>query len=207
MGLLKLGKAQIFSFDAIIAVITFVVILLSSIWIWDYSREKIYLTERRYDLELISKNVLSVLVETPGNPANWTNISDTDFNQTNINSLGLARSSSHNNLNLGLKGRSGGLVFSDYLVLEVDKIERFDNLSSLKYDACKKILGILGPNYEFGIDVNVLNGSNYVTRYQIGTTVTPISKDIVRADRYALLNGTWTNVVFKVWQECGDAVC
>ena len=90
MGLLKLDKAQIFSLDGIVAVITFIIILIASMWLWDYSREKIHLTERRADLEIISKNALSVLVETPGNPANWTNLSDSDFNRTNIYSLGLA---------------------------------------------------------------------------------------------------------------------
>ena len=82
-----MAKAQIFSLDIVIAAGIFILILLSTASIWDYSREKILIEETRNDMEIIARNALSVLIETKGSPKNWTAY---EFNQTNINSLGLA---------------------------------------------------------------------------------------------------------------------
>lgn len=201
------NKAQVFFVDAAVATIVFLLILVASMWLWDYSMEKIELTERRNDLELISKNALAVLVETPGDPSNWTNVSEFDFNETNINSLGLVRSYSQNDLDIIRKGKSAGLTIDNYLVLDENKIQRLDALYPQKYGIYKKTLGILGPNYEFQLMIKVWNGTGYDTQYEVGPNPGPNVLDIVRADRFALLNGEWANVVLKVWKECGGAIC
>lgn len=195
------NKAQIFSADLAIATVTFLVILVSSMWLWDYSIEKIELSERRNDLEMISKNALAVLVETPGSPSNWTELSEADFNETNIYSLGLARSYSQNNLDVARKGKSAGLSIDNYLVLDENKIQRLIALYPQKYTTYKKVLGILGPNYEFQLIIKVWNGTDYSTQYEIGSSPSQNVMDIVRADRFVLLNGEWTDVVLRLWKE------
>jgi len=202
-----INKAQIFSIDAIIAIVSFLVILISAVWIWDYTKEKIELNERRNDLELISMNALAVLVETPGDPANWTGIQDDDFNQTNVLSLGLARSYSASNVDVARKGKSAGLSINNYLVMDIAKIQRLYDSNAQKYEMYKKILGILGPAYEFQLLINRWDGNNYVTEYEIGAAPNSTAANIVRADRYALLDNNRVNVVFKVWQQCSDVTC
>lgn len=201
------NKAQIFSADMAIAIVTFLVILIASMWLWDYSMEKIELTESRNDLEFISKNVLTVLVETPGNPSNWTDTSEADFNENNIYSLGLAKSYSQNNLDIARKGKSAGLTINNYLVLDENKIQRLDVLNPQKYSTIKRILGILGPDYEFQLIIKVWNGTSYNTEYETGSTPGSSVTDIVRTDRFALLNGNWANVVLKIWKECESVTC
>ena len=204
---LKMTKAQMFSLDAVIAASVFMVIIITSAWAWTYTQEKIDLTEKRNDLEIISKNALACLVETPGYPANWTNISESDFNETNILSLGLARSFSINGVDLDEKRKSAGLSINNYLVLDKNKITKLVELNSQKYSTYKRILGILGPDYEFQLTIKVWDGSSYNTNHEIGLAPTYTASNILRADRFALLNGNWTNVVLNVWQECSGVTC
>ncbi|MFH1317041.1 MAG: hypothetical protein ABII01_05980 [Candidatus Woesearchaeota archaeon] len=200
-------KAQMFSMDLIIAMISFLIIILIGIWTWDYTLEKSYLTELRGDLEIISKNSLNVLVQTPGDPSNWNGLSDEEFNRSNIISLGLAKSSSKSGIDIQEKGKSAGMMTSNYLDLDTSKIERLSELNATKYDDFKRMIGILGPEYEFEIRVMVWNGTGYSTRHQIGARPADASQNIVRSDRFALYNGTWANVLFYIWQECIGVRC
>ncbi|MGM5485485.1 MAG: hypothetical protein ACQEP1_06470, partial [Nanobdellota archaeon] len=60
------SKGQLFSSDLVLAVLIFIIIIISSAWIWDTTKERIYLTESRNEMEFLSGNTVSVLVNTVG---------------------------------------------------------------------------------------------------------------------------------------------
>lgn len=133
MRINKKKKAQIFSVDLIVALITFIIIMIGIAWVWESSREKINLNEQENDMNLISIFALSSLIETPGNPSDWELIDDADFDENNIGSLGFAQDSiSPWNLNY-------------------DKILKLYDLREVEYETMKKILGMRGAGYEFNI--------------------------------------------------------
>ncbi|MBW2984327.1 hypothetical protein KY361_04385 [Candidatus Woesearchaeota archaeon] len=175
-----MDKAQIFSLDVVIAIGIFILILLSAGLIWNYSREKIAIEETRNDMEIIARNALSVLIETKGNPNNWTSYA---FNESNIKSLGLA---------------------DEFLEVDSTKIS---SLSSADYSTAKTILGILGPNYEFGLDIDIWNGTDYTANYTIGLPPNATASEVVKAERFVLLDNSWTKATMKLWKSCEDATC
>lgn len=175
-----MNKAQIFSLDVLVAIGIFIFILLSAALIWNYSREKIAIEETRNDLEIIARNSLAVLIETKGDPKNWTAYT---FSQTNILSLGLA---------------------DEFLVLNQTKIS---SLSSANYSAAKTILGILGLNYEFSLNVDTWNGTSYTPNYTIGTAPNATASEVVNIERFVLLNNKWTKAAIKIWKSCEDITC
>ncbi len=175
-----MAKAQIFSLDIVIAIGIFILILLSTALIWQYSMEKISIEETRNDMEIIARNVLSVLIETKGTPTNWT---DYTFNQTNIQSLGLA---------------------DEFLILNQTKI---NSLLSADYSTAKTILGILGSNYEFILNMDIWNNSVYVANYTIGLSPNATASEIVKVERFVLLDSLWTKATIKLWKSCEDITC
>lgn len=193
--MIQAKKAQIFSLDLIVAVTMFILILISIAWAWDYSREKITLTEKRNDMLLISQNVLSVLVETEGNPANWSSFSVDDFNESNIFSIGLTKSLAAGDTTI--KNSARALSHNGFSNLEISKAITLNNFDSQKYVTYKKILGI-NP-YDFQLMIGIWNGASYSTSYVIGLEPAN-AENIIHADRFVLLNGTWSKVSLKVWQ-------
>lgn len=200
-------KAQIFSLDMIVGIISFIIIILIGIWAWDYSNERIYLTETRNDLEIISKNTLNVLLQTPGNPANWTDLQDSEINKTNIISLGLAKSKSLNNKDTEERSRSSGLTKYDYLVLDPEKLKKLNDSASLKYSTYKKILGIAGAGYEFQLEIKEWDTDEFITEYQIGLEPSLNARNIVRSDRFALISNNKAHIILKIWKECTRERC
>lgn len=131
-------KAQIFSIDLIIALITFIIIMVGIAWVWESSREKINLNEQENDMNLISIFALSSLIETPGNPPNWDEFDDADFDENNVASLGFA----YNSL-------SPWMLDEDKML----RLHELDELNSTQYETMKKILGLRGASYEFNIRI------------------------------------------------------
>jgi hypothetical protein len=164
-------KGQIFSADLIFASSAFLIVIFLSIWSTTYINQKTNLIDVRNDLDLISENAMSSLVETPGNPDNWETIAFNDFNQSNIFSLGLAKSNTQGNSQN--KGNSFGILNQNYLVLDWNKIETLSTFNSEKYEVYKTLLGILGPNYEFYLSINMWNGTDYEMIHEIGEIVNP----------------------------------
>ena len=175
-----MAKAQAFSVDIFIAVGIFIFILLSAALIWNYSREKIAIEETRNDMEIIARNALAVLIETKGNPKNWTSYT---FNQTNILSLGLSDS---------------------FLALDQTKIS---SLSSANYSTVKTILGILGSNYEFRLNIDTWNGTTYISNYTIGLSPNATASEVVKVQRFVLLNNNWAKAALKLWKSCEAITC
>ena len=131
-------------------------------------------------METIARNSLAVLIETRGNPTNWT---DYELDETNIYSLGIA---------------------DDSLVLNENKII---SLSSADYSTAKTILGILGPNYEFTLAIDAWNGSSYANNYTVGLSPNASASEIVKVERFALLNNVWTKATMRLWKSCEDVTC
>ena len=204
MTMLKLNgrnKAQFFSVDLVVAILLFITIIISSIYIWDYSKERIFLAEKRNNLNLLARNTLSSLVETSGNPSNWSSIPETEFNENNILSLGLLKSHSLNNYDQIKKSRSGALGLNNLAILDKNKIETLSNFNNTKYETQKKILGLLGPNYNFELQIKKWNETAFEINYNIGIPPTNESRNIVRLDRFALLDDEYVNVIIKVWEK------
>ena len=166
----------------IIASGIFIVVLLSIAWAWDYSNEKISIDERRNDLEIIARNALDSLIKTEGDPGSWNELAEADFNENNVYSLGLVKNNFGQN------------------VLDSDKIQKLVDLEATKYGTFKKILGILGPGYEFELKVSIWAGSSYSDTYTIGLTPIANTKNIVNIDRFVLLDGDFAKINIKVWE-------
>lgn len=175
-------KAQIFSLDLIIAIGIFIIVLLSISWAWDYTNQKIFSDEKRVDLEIIARNAIASLVETQGNPTDWETLLEADFDENNIYSLGLVKNNFGNN------------------VIDANKIQRLDTLDLAKYETYKKILGILGPNYEFQLKIAIWGGASYSDLYTVGLAPTATTKRVINIDRMAILDTSFAKINIKVWE-------
>jgi hypothetical protein len=166
--------------DTIIASGIFIIILLSAAALWDYAGESIRIEETRNDMEMIARNALSVLIETEGQPSDWT---AQPFNQADIQSLGLADS-----------------------FLELDPM-KISALYSANYTMAKTLLGIIGLDYEFGLDIRLWNGTSYSTGYMVGLLPNVTASEVVREERFSLVNNTWAKATILLWKSCEDITC
>ena len=198
-------RGQVFALDLMIAIAAFLIILLSSIWLWEYMNEKINSIEKNNDLGMIAKKTISALTDYPGRPANWTEYDASDFNSANIQVLGLAKNPSIN----GFSGSTGpiGLYDSGYLIIDERKLSKLESMNTEKYPEYKKMLGVLGPNYEFSLRVDKWNGINYSTINTIGLAPDGNAGIIIRQDRFTLVNDSWADVIIEIWQKCTGAKC
>ena len=204
---LKNKKAQIFSADLAIAIIAFLFIIVAFIYLGNHLEKQIQLKEESNDLIRISHYLAATLVETPGDPSNWSDYDSSDFNTSNINSLGLAASSSVNNLDISEKGSSTALSNENYLVLDSEKVMYFANLNTTHYETYKEMLGVIGPGYEFQVIIKTWNGTNYQQLYQIGEAPQASAPFVTRTDRFALMDNNWTQLTFQVWKQCLNEPC
>ena len=175
-------KTQIFSLDLLIAILAFLTILTTSIVVWDYTTESITTKEKRNDLEISALHALSSLIETTGNPANWSSLSLNNFNETNVKSLGLIRNDS---LSLSHKG-----------LWEIDS-KKLNFLNSSTINTSRKILGLHG--YKFNLTLKKYNGSTFNYNYSVSDNFLDKS-EIVRYSRFALFENTKAEIILKLEQ-------
>jgi hypothetical protein len=200
-------EGQIFSVDIVIAVGIFLVILITSIWTIDYSREKIYLSEKRNDMELIARNVLSILIEKEGKPSNWSAMSPSEFNSTNVDSIGLATGNSINGYDTMWNSNPGGGNKNGSWQLDINKVSMFASMNDTKYNhTYKKLLGIIGVGYEFEINISIWNGSGYQLNYTIGVSPKNAS-NIINIQRFAMINRSWSRFDLRLWEKCEGMTC
>ena len=133
-------KCQMFSIDFVIALMVFIFILIAIAWVWNFSREKMSLGETRNNMNLVSTYALSSLIETPGSPMDWHELSDEEFNENNVASVGFANSA------------------LDAWELDKEKIQRLYELNQSKYETIKKLLGLRGAGYDFNIKIEKVGG-------------------------------------------------
>ena len=91
--------------------------------------------------------------------------------------------------------------------LDRQKVERMRDLNLTNYTFMKRLLGILGPNYEFYLTLSEFHAGykNYTNTYVIGNLPNPSAKDIVVRQRMALFDNNrtdnnWTLVKLEVWR-------
>ncbi len=174
-------KGQLFSFDAVVAISIFILIMISCIWVWDYSREKVYLTVSRETLEISARGALSGLLETPGSPSNWHE-DQSAFSEAGVNSLGLAGSRSW--------------------LLSIEKIQALQDWYSSENETYKTLLGIKG--YDFHMEFwKYDSGFPPSPDYEVGNMPTA-TYNVVRLQRTALLNqggnSYWLKIIMEVWE-------
>ena len=153
--------------------------------------------ERRNDITSIALNSLSALVETEWVPRNWSKISNESFNITTVKSLGLA------------SNRIFGAQNKGILVLDPVKVRRLYELSEIKYNETKKVLGMLGPGYEFFIKIYIFNGTDYSIDplYSIGLEPYNNASNKILIERIALLNSTPAKISMIAWSQCVGFEC
>jgi len=182
----RMRKAQLFSQDIIFAM-TLVLFIFS---MWLILRDRVlYLisaSEYKRDIDEVTSNALSQLLETSGKPTSWNRLSA--INETTVESMGIA---------------------SERNVLDPEKTEKFIDLASdegTNYTIVKKLLGLDKSGYAFNFTISYLNGTSLYN-----ATHTP-SNDISMADyaalnttvvieRFALLNDSLVKVTLGVWIE------
>ena len=173
-------RGQMFSTDMLIAVIIFVIILAGVIWLGDFVNEKISYNENRRGMAVMAGYAASGLVETTGSPADWENLSDSNFNETNV-------------LSLGLVDEDGGAWELDFA-----KLARLGSLYPSKYETLKKLLGLRGADYEFQLVISPEN----LAPVSIGIVPELNSSNIIVVERDALVNGGYANVTLLFWERC-----
>lgn len=182
-------KGQIFSFDVIIAVFVLIMILTSSVWLWDTAREKIYLAEERNNLELTARNAIYTLIQTVGDPPTWHQLNNVDTNETNIYSLGI--------------GKNRPWFISE------DKAIRLKDINDTKYQMIKKILTV--RNNDFYLNISKYNNINkkYENFVLIGKSPPQSAEQIIRIERIGLsdVDKSWMKIIIYVWKGCKGSYC
>jgi hypothetical protein len=175
------GKAgQMFSADMLLAIIIFVMILVAVIWLGDFLNEKIRYDENRRMMGISAGYAMSSLVETPGSPDDWENLSAANFNETNVASLGLAE--------VGYGGWQ----------LDPAKVARLSALGSSKYSELRDILGLRGAGYEYYLTIAQSAGPAVAIGIQPEANAT----NIIVASRGAVINSGYANVSLFLWERC-----
>ena len=177
-----------FSIDVLVALIAFIFVFIAAAQLNEYSVEKISLLEKRNEMQRLSQSSMSSLIETAGIPPDWHTLPEDSFNVSHVHALGLVASPLHG-----------------YPLLSEQKISVLDSLDASKYETYKTILGLHG--YEFELDIRVWDGSSYSSLYSVGRSPASYSSSVIRTDRFALVNGTWSNIILMVWEDCGKARC
>ncbi len=200
------NKAQFFSLDLIFATLIFIVVLIAIYSYWEYPAEKTSLEKQRSEMEIISRNALSTLLTTQGIPANWSSLNTSNFNESNVKSIGIAKSTSMNNLDTSIKNKAGSFS-TGALIIDNAKMNSLKELNATKYSAIKNIMGIIGNNYEFELSIYKWNSSGYELNTTIGITPEDNATETVSLNRYAMLDSEWAHINFKVWQKCTGQKC
>lgn len=183
------SKGQFFSVDMVAAVLIFLTILITVSLYWDYSFEKINLIEKRNNMQLVTKSVLSNLIETEGYPSYWNNIT---VNESNVGWIGLAKG-----YNSTRSNRATGMHHDGAWILDYDKVYALYN-ESQNYTILKKVIGV--PNYDYELKIYVWDGFEYFLRYESGR-VAHNATNVVNLERFALLNDEWAIVKLTVWDK------
>jgi len=193
-------KAQLFAMDLVVAMITFLFVIIAAFYTHDYAFEQIYLWEERVDLLRVNHYLAGALLENPGIPGDWYRINESDFNGGNISSLGLSISGSVNDTQTKMSSTS--LMNSGLDMIDSDKLDRLVELNDTHYNEFKNILGVVGPSYDFNIEFRTWNGTGYASLHKLGTWPKENIPHRTRIDRMVLVDDTWTNVIFLVWKAC-----
>ncbi|MEW6329538.1 MAG: hypothetical protein AB1468_05480, partial [Candidatus Micrarchaeota archaeon] len=156
-------RGQIFSLDVLIASAILLLVLFVSIVVWAAADTRRAQFEEYRWMEWGARDASSALISTPGDPADWENLADEDFD-ANAHAVGLARERN---------------------VLDSRKLARLSELNSTKYFEIKTLLGLA----KYDVRLSVVNASgNEVWVWGAGPGAGD-EKGALVIDRLALLNG------------------
>ncbi len=166
-------KGQIFSIDALVACAILLVVLTISTLLWaGVDTRRASFEEYRW-MEWGARDASSSLITSAGDPADWENIADVDFD-SQARAIGLARERN---------------------VLDSRKLARLSELNETKYFEIKTLLGLA----KYDVRLSVRDASGAAVWVWGASPGAGEEKGALVIDRLALLNGS--NVIFRteVW--------
>jgi|WetSurMetagenome_2_1015567.scaffolds.fasta_scaffold05839_2 hypothetical protein len=182
-------KAQIFTWDIILATVIFLIVLGTILFLWTDTLEDIDAADTEYELSWLATAVSEQLARTPGSPYNWTQ----SPNIGNITVLGLADTEQIGNETITLDR-----------VLDPDKIVAFIDLAqkSNGYSPLRNRLFGTGK-YDFYVEISCLDSTvldcfeglrldnlvNYNVSCNASNTTLYVSNHTMKSDSY--LSGIW----------------
>jgi len=185
----KSRKAQFFSSDLVIAIIIFIILMTTIIWLWEYTHERIFSSEKTAQIDISARIAISSLIETQGNPKNWSLFPANEFTEANVHSIGL--------------GKTQYLDGNNQWSLDSQKISRLASYTDTNssYSTTKKILGLSNPDYEFYLAFNKWNGSSFAYYSSSGISASANSTGIISIERYALIDGEKAIITLMMWKK------
>ena len=167
-------KAQIWSFDFLVATTILVFVLLIFLLSWNDISLRWNSSERYRELKVTALYAADALVTTSGDPKSWQILNlTTQINQTNA--IGLANSR---------------------CVLNNDKLVALKNYENSSYNAIKEKLGL--SRYDMNILITDKYGNN--TYYEFGQSV-PAREISAVIERLVILNSSIEVLKLTVWSE------
>lgn len=138
-------KAQIFTWDIILATVIFLIVLASILFLWTETTEDIDSADTEYEIGWLATAVAEQLARTPGSPTNWTKAP----NVNNITVIGLA-----DTFRIGNETRVRDRV------LDPDKVIEFINLTQRAngYSPLRNRLFGTGK-YDFYVELSCMDSS------------------------------------------------
>lgn len=161
MSYFKKSKAQLVMSDFLIGVVILIFIIVISAPIWGRTVENIRIKEERSEMENLVLSISDQMVKSPGMPSDW--------NRTNIKSIGLAEEDN---------------------VLDSMKVSNFTSLGA---DKTKYLLGIENYNFIFR-----LRNTNEIIFVEYGSLPITAS-EVVIIRRIVLYENLPTMMEFGVW--------
>ena len=177
-----MGKGQLFSIDTLIALVLFSFVIISIVWLWGFSIEKVDTREQNSDLELVASNAAMSLFMTAGQPTAWHTFPSVDFTTRNISSVGL---------------RAGHII-------DVTKIRSLETFASANQSTVLRLLGLLGPGYNMSLEYFLYNGTTdeFNTEAEVIIGSEPEAAEQVVAEEYVGVdeNNTLIRLRLEVWR-------
>lgn len=166
------SKAQIYSTDLFVGVTIFLLVLTSFLILWSTGINRLTYFEKERWRDETARVIAEQLVESPGYPTHWEQISI--LTETNLRTIGLTKERN---------------------VLNMDKIQKLLHLDDdQNYTFIKRVLG--AGKYDFCVNVSSLDGTNL---YSYGRA--PTSDSVVSVvSRLAILDDNIVVVNVYVWE-------
>lgn len=165
------SKGQIYSVDFIFGMLVFIFVLVSFFLLWTIGLNRLSYFESERWRDEAARTAVEQLIESPGYPSHWEQISY--LTETNLRSLGLAEERN---------------------VINHAKLSRFLSLQDAQnYTFIKGVLGI--KKYDAYLEIEDLDG-NTLDSYH---TPPPSDEPVSTVSRLALYNESIVVVKMYVW--------
>ncbi len=175
-------RGQFFSADLMFASVA--VVALAAITVFAFSRADSAQSqdELRSQLSASASDALAALVQSPGNPSNWTRFGKMDSAQ--ISGIGLAS--------------SPGVLDYDKVSFFFSSINRAS--ANANYSNASMLMGLRKAGYDFSVSIYDSSGA---TLFSTNASAQPSQNNSASAERLALLNATPVRARISVWTTYG----